>query len=179
MITSVIGYWRTVGTGRRPEVRTVAEQDAPWRAEIVQAVISACRLRDPGVVVDRSREVARAGTVVAERVAGAHHAVPFHPAQDAAEHPGLTAKRPREAEARCKVVVVGVVRPFALVELDELRRDVRHVAWLKQVAASLRAHARHAAHVGKPRLRVAVVERLERNLQLVFGYRNMEIWIVE
>ena len=114
--------------GRRAEVGAVAEEDRSRRAEVAERVVPVRRLRDAGVVVDRAGEVGHAGAVVAERVAGAEHAVAFVVPRIVPRIAAVAAQRPREAEVRREVVAVGVVGALALVVLHELAAAARSCA---------------------------------------------------
>ena len=147
---------------RRAHIRTIAEENRPGRAEIAERVVAIGAERHTGIVGDGAGEVGRAGPVVAHRVACPQHAVARVLAEECAEEPRVSAKRPRNAEVGRPVVQVRVVGALALVVLGEERGLSGEAAWTEDVA-----NAGAAPDVGDGRLGVAVVPRVERQLQVV------------
>ena len=119
------------------------------------------RDRDAGIAAIDSREVTHTTAAVGERIGGTQDRVTVI-AKNGVEQPFLRRRTVGQAECRCEVVHVRLVRVGVLRQVLILRNLARHCARLEQVSNS-----RHAPNISDGRGRVAVVPRHERELVLV------------
>ncbi len=162
---------RIVRRGRKrrgPQPGAVPEEhrDSPAVVVEIPQVGAAIRVldRDTRVGAVLAGEVVHAVAIERTRVARADDHLRTG---DGAHQPGAAVDRPRKPDARREVVVVHVVGVRSLGEVDELRVLARHVARLEEIAGGVGIHARYAAQVCERGGRIAVIERIERVLQLV------------
>src|SRR5262245_55352049 len=126
--------------GRRRERCAIAEERSDGqiaRVNIERSVKDAA-----GIVLQWRNDVVQAFAHVSQRIAAANYSLSAA-ARKTTEPAMFEIRRPGHADARREVVVIGVIKPLAYVELRQLRRVSGERARLEEIA-----RARDAEEIG-------------------------------